>query len=651
MKLIFILPVFLVCSITLNAQNETSKWYFGEWAGINFSGFIPVALTDGALSTGEGCASISSQTGDLLFYTDGRFVYDKNHDQMPHGSGLFGHSSSTQSAIIVPKPWSTTQYYIFTLDAYDNGLVNGLCYSRVDMTLNGGLGDIVTSEKNISLLPYACEKVSAVSHSDGVSYWVVTHQWGSNAFYAFHVTSAGVSTTPVISYTGPALFGDMQASKGYMRISRDGSKLAMANNTAFSAGIYNFDNSLGVVVHLVTDNNFVNPGGADPGGPYGVEFSSDSQLLYVGEWKTNRKIYQYDLSSDTADDILDSRVEIATVGQNDDPIGALQMGPDNKIYVARRNSPYLSRIDQPDIQGTGCGFNDNAFSLAGRESYYGLPSFVQSYDFITEICIVSVTPEGHNEIIWEKTSTLSVDTVNIYRETAQPDVYEKIGKVPYEDSSRFTDLGCNPQQKPYKYKISTVSLSGNESVLSNSHTTIHLTINQDPPGWDLVWSPYEGFPVDRYYIYRGISPDSLNLLDSVSGNFTSYADSASPQGPLYYAIEIIREDGCNLASRELVDRSVSNIVFNGVVGLKENLESVVNLYPNPARELLYIEFMNAPATSGAELMIFDNQGKKIIAESLTTSKSTIDIRALNPGLYFIRLTYNNTTLIRKMVVF
>jgi hypothetical protein len=96
---------------------------------------------------------------------------------------------------------------------------------------------------------------------------------------------------------------------------------------------------------------------------------------------------------------------------------------------------------------------------------------------------------------------------------------------------------------------------------------------------------------------------------------------------------------------------VSNIVFNGVVGLKENLESVVNLYPNPARELLYIEFMNAPATSGAELMIFDNQGKKIIAESLTTSKSTIDIRALNPGLYFIRLTYNNTTLIRKMVVF
>jgi hypothetical protein len=116
-------------------------------------------------------------------------------------------------------------------------------------------------------------------------------------------------------------------------------------------------------------------------------------------------------------------------------------------------------------------------------------------------------------------------------------------------------------------------------------------------------------------------------------------------------MEIIREDGCNLASRELVDRSWSNIVFNGVVGLEENLESVVNLYPNPTREMLYVEFMNGQHNSDAELMIFDNQGKKIIYKGLNTSKTTIDIRFLNPGLYFIRLNYNNTTQIRKMVVF
>ena len=338
----------------------------------------PVAITDGALTTGEGCSSISTDNGELQFYTDGRFVFDKNHNQMPAGNGLLGHPSSTQSAIIVPKPWSTTQYYIFTTDSYDNGLESGLCYSRVDMTLNGGLGDVVTSEKNISLLPYACEKVSAVSHSDGVSYWVVTHHWGTNAFYAYIVTSSGVNASPVISHTGPALTGDMQASKGYLKISPDGSKIAMANNTAFSVVICNFDKSTGIVSHLVTDTDYTNPGGGDPGGPYGIEFSPGSQLLYVSEWKTNRKITQYDLSSGLPDVILNSRVIVGTVEQNSDPIGALQLSPDNKIYIARQSSSYISRINQPEIQGTGCGFEDHAFELAGRSSTYGLPSFVQS---------------------------------------------------------------------------------------------------------------------------------------------------------------------------------------------------------------------------------------------------------------------------------
>ena len=112
MKRLFLITALSVCLMTGNAQDKTSFWYFGEFAGINFTSSGPRVLTDGALITGEGCSSMSTDNGLLQFYTDGRFVYDRNHDQMPAGSGLLGHSSSTQSAIIVPKPWSTTQYYI-----------------------------------------------------------------------------------------------------------------------------------------------------------------------------------------------------------------------------------------------------------------------------------------------------------------------------------------------------------------------------------------------------------------------------------------------------------------------------------------------------------------------------------------------------------
>lgn len=379
--------ILILCCLSFilfsSAQKQANFWYFGNYAGLSFGGGIPVPLTNGALSTGEGCSSISTSAGNLEFYTDGRFVYNKNHQQMPNGFGLFGHSSSTQSGIIVPKPSSTTQYYIFTVDAYDNNLANGLAYSRVDMTLNGGLGDVVVSEKNVSLVPLTCEKVTAVGHSDGNSFWVITKKWGNSEFYAYRITSSGVNTTPVISSTGPPMMGDMQMSKGYLKVSPDGTKIAMANNTAFNMTLYSFNNTTGQISHILTDENFTNPGGWDPGGPYGVEFSSNSQRLYIAEWKANRKIYQYDLSSGDPTTILNSRVVVGSVSQNLDPIGALQLGPDNRIYIARQGSTYLSRINQPNQLGVACGFIENALGLAGRQSRYGLPPFVQSFFYLT----------------------------------------------------------------------------------------------------------------------------------------------------------------------------------------------------------------------------------------------------------------------------
>ena len=383
LKRIFILIAAILSVQLLPAQKQANYWYFGEYAGVSFAMGAPVALTDGVLNTGEGCSSISTAAGNLEFYTDGRFVYNREHDQMPHGSGLLGHSSSTQSGIIVPKPGSSTQYYIFTVDAKDNGLAAGLCYSLVDMTLDGGLGDVVTTEKNISLLPYACEKVTAVGHSNGISVWVITHLWNSDSYYAYEVTTSGVNTTPVISHTGPLISGDMEASKGYIKVSPDGSKLAIANNTAFHITISNFSNLSGSISQIVTDYNYVNPGGNDPGGPYGVEFSPNSHFLYIGEWKANRRIWQYDVSSGDAQTILDSKVMVGSVAQNADPIGALQLGPDNRMYIARYGSPYLSRINLPNVSGTGCNFVDNAVNLAGRQCNYGLPPFIQSFFYLS----------------------------------------------------------------------------------------------------------------------------------------------------------------------------------------------------------------------------------------------------------------------------
>lgn len=57
-------------------------------------------------------------------------------------------------------------------------------------------------------------------------------------------------------------------------------------------------------------------------------------------------------------------------------IGALQRGPDGKIYVAREDNSFLGVIGSPNTLGTACGYVDDGLKLGGRRSKLGLPGFV-----------------------------------------------------------------------------------------------------------------------------------------------------------------------------------------------------------------------------------------------------------------------------------
>ena len=97
MQKILLLLLMIYCT-RVSAQGEANIWYFGNNAGLNFNTNPPTPLTNGALSTSEGCASIADKSGALVFYTDGTTVWNTNHVPMPNGTGLYGNSSATQSA-------------------------------------------------------------------------------------------------------------------------------------------------------------------------------------------------------------------------------------------------------------------------------------------------------------------------------------------------------------------------------------------------------------------------------------------------------------------------------------------------------------------------------------------------------------------------
>ncbi|MFD0834183.1 T9SS type B sorting domain-containing protein [Mariniflexile aquimaris] len=422
------------------SQKESANWYFGEFAGLNFNSGNPVPLLDGKLDTREGCATISDPNGNLLFYTDGVTVWDRVHKVMPNGQMLLGHGSSTESALIIPKPGSKSRFYIFTIDqpSYylkDIAVINGVNYSEVDLTLNGGYGDIVDGVKNKHLVTYnpndatenkykSSEKITAVTHSDGSSIWVITNFM--DRFYSFLVDVNGVNSNPVVSTVQQSVLpvlnddGANVSAIGYLKVSPNGKNIAIAHSSTVAGSprtgqkksgkvlLYNFNNSNGAVSNQIE----ILSGGY----PYGVEFSPNSKRLYItnsifdeNDTFVTGELYQYNLE---ASNVSGSK-QVISSSQN--IAGALQLAIDGKIYRAGYKVASvglnISVIKSPNTIGVGCDYLENSISLGGKASKLGLPPFVQSiflYSFDYELtCLGDQThfyitsEEPYDSVVWD----------------------------------------------------------------------------------------------------------------------------------------------------------------------------------------------------------------------------------------------------------
>lgn len=367
------------------SSQEGAKWYFGNNAGLDFSGGSPTPLTNGQLNTPEGTSSIANSKGQLLFYTDGISIYDKGGALMQSKDGtttpLGGSPNSTQSALIVPKPTCRGceyLYYVFTTSD-----INGkkqLSYSLVDMRRNGGKGEIV--EKNQVLTDNTTERITSVRNDQDSTYWVVTHDYNSNAFKVYHVTKAGIEGPT--AYPLGTLQNTPTQAEGYMKFSAQDStgsrRLAMVvpGPPKNLVQIYTFSDSSGRLSAPLT----IDIGPAPPKA-YGVEFSPDGTKMYVTLQKddsdtTLSRLYQYDISLGDSARIADSKILIDSSATQ--VYGALQVGSDGRIYMAIKGSQYLGVINYPDEDSQDeVRFVERGINLGGKTSQIGLPNFVFNF--------------------------------------------------------------------------------------------------------------------------------------------------------------------------------------------------------------------------------------------------------------------------------
>lgn len=366
--------LILLFQFALVAQSEGKIWYFGTHAGLDFSTSPPSVILDGQINTLEGTATISDENGELLFYTDGIEVFTREHTVMPNSmDGLGGDPSSAQSAIVVPHPSNSDLYYLFTVSAYIHSEV---FYSIIDMSLNGGLGDVIADSKAISVLEETGEYIQAVPSADKTFWWVLLHKSGTSDYYAYKLTSEGLDLeNPVISSTGTT--SGTNGDIGFIKFNNLGNKLVRTSYIHNHFNISDFDNATGVV-----SNSLHFPVYA----AYGAEFSPNNRFLYISAF-SSMGLKQYDLDAGSTV----SEIQSSAYTYNHTATGALQIAPDGKIYSSRYGAQALDVIHSPNQQGSTATFELNGQTLGGASAQLGLPNFITN--------LVSQTPPVLNQLL------------------------------------------------------------------------------------------------------------------------------------------------------------------------------------------------------------------------------------------------------------
>ena len=380
MKYLFASIFTILWGSCLFSQGPANNWYFGYNAGISFTPGPASALLNGQMTSLEAAASISDISGNLLFYTNGITVWNASHTIMQNGTGLIGNQSTSQT-LIVPQPGSANLYYIFHTDIF--GGANSLRYTVVDMSLNNGLGAVTV--KNTLLHSNSSERIAAVSHCNKNGVWVMSLNYSTDQFYAYLITEDGICP-PVLSQSKPT---DGQCCT-IMKFSPDGEWLAYTEtgpNTPMDSQLFRFNDNTG----KVTFHSTLPRDGVAAEQHYGISFSPDNTKLYistiyrVATAGAENRLYQYDMESiniPLSKLVVHSEL-YALSGVVQYPFGALQNGPDGRMYLARSslNNPIdtLAVINSPNQSGSACQFVINQVPLSGRNCGLGLPNFIESY--------------------------------------------------------------------------------------------------------------------------------------------------------------------------------------------------------------------------------------------------------------------------------
>jgi gliding motility-associated-like protein len=392
-----LLLLFLHCSLCFLfslsgfSQLEYSRWHWLDSNQLDFSTSPPTQSQNGSLtpfgSSGGGCASICDRYGNLIFTFNPRTYIDKNNDSIA-GSHLYylpwsPYYFGFERPMIVPMPCNDTTFFCLAQGGIDgnNGYANAnyLVWNKVYLNANQ---EPYIKDRYTSLDSNLIQSIDVTRHANNRDYWIVVqdHEY-DNQFKTFLISDTGISTTPVVSTTGPFTACTVTTAGQDLIFSPDGTKLVLnRGGTTLSSlnpesplRLYNFDNATGQVSFQSWIEDTTNI--TDTLNNLFICFSADSRFLYMND---QYHVWQYDLINPSYSAIVASRTLLKTF-TNPQTRTSMELALDSSIYISTNFvTSIVDVIKHPDRPGLLCEYTKDSLTFIGG-TYSMLPRMIDNY--------------------------------------------------------------------------------------------------------------------------------------------------------------------------------------------------------------------------------------------------------------------------------
>lgn len=399
----FFLVLILFCN-NLHAQKRNNVWAFGDSVGLNFNTNPVSVFKSGSkgLKPPYYISSICDKEGNLMFYTDGITVWNRNNRILPVYNKYWPWFENV-IPLITPYVGNDSLYYIFGVesDGLDRPNPNShkLIYFSTKMYKSGDIEEVVYPRPSNKLFPAilltdASRVLAGTGHCNQVDTWIIGHSPG--AFFSFLITKNGVDPVPVISSVPSSVLPlkKLNVDISNLKISANSERMALPDNDNNKIVVFDFDNQTGKfsnpLVFSITDKETIED----------VELSADGKKLYYGSFITEEDdigakvhfLYQLDLDAGPPDEIKKTLYRVNGRGDRTPCIRScymiqrtMQLGPDGKIYVNRRESDIgidknIGVIEDPSAIGKNVQYYASKIDLKRMPKYINY-NYIRSASF------------------------------------------------------------------------------------------------------------------------------------------------------------------------------------------------------------------------------------------------------------------------------